>query len=142
MKSTIVLLSLLTVFTSGCSKTAEDAKSSTPVLTHTYKLQRPFSISFITPNKLKIKRGVDAKRFSVKIYLKKDQLKKLVDVRGDLDQETLELNLPDDLSEYTYIIAVAETRDANGNEMSSVDTYKIGEQEMINEAKELLKNRN
>jgi len=137
LKNLCSFISCLLIF-GGCS---QQTPSHTQAM-HTNKLKRPVSVSFLSQTVVEVKSGPEAKNLSLKIYLKKDKSKKLIEVFDALKEHKVELSLPNDLSEYAYIVAVVEGTDHQGHQLSEVDTYKIGEQEMINKAKNKLINKN
>ena len=132
-------LTLLFIFIgfTGCTKKLK----STFTPNHTTKLIRPLSVSFLSSHKIQIIQKKPA-QISLKVFLKSETEKKLLNMASDLKSGVHQLELPEDLSSFSYIVAVVQSTDSNGNPMSAVDTYKIGEQQMINSAKENLKYRN
>jgi len=130
------LVSVFICFT-GCGKKTNKPSSHN----HTTKLTRPLAVSFLTSDEIKITQKNSA-HVSLKVFLNSAKEKTLVNSISGLQAGVHQLELPDTISDFSYIIAVVQSTDSNGNLMSAVDTYKIDEQELINSAKQVLKNRN
>ena len=139
---TLFLLSLLACSQNSIKKTDKNKPGlNHHSHNHTMKLQRPLSVSFKSKNSVLINSGLDS-AVSLKIFLKKEKNKTLIKEVADLGSGVMTFSLPDDLTDYDYIVAVVESEGKYGNVNSAVDTYKIGEQDLINAAKRSLKNRN
>ncbi len=135
MKYEFLFLSIF-VFAS-CSMKKEHLKHH-----HTLKLQNAMSISFKSINEVDFK--IDSAKYTnirVKILAvnhRKEKTQLLLETVNT--SGSLEFSPPDNLQLYTYLVATVESVDENGNNISSVDTYKIGDQDEINKAKKSLLN--
>jgi len=133
----LTLSMALSIFLVSCTKRSSQVKT----ISHTQKLLRPLTVSFLSQSSVTVKQA-GGKTLSLKVYLKSDANKELLATFHDITEDVVSFELPDNIEDYTYIIAVLEHEDGVGQKVSAVDTYRVGEQDQINKAKEVLKNRN
>ncbi len=139
MKLVHAHLALLLLFFSACTATHNKQKTHR---THTLKLQKNISVAFRGLDYVEFKVKPEFKNISIDVVAvnekkeKKSILQKNIQFSG-----SLKIPLPDDIDDYKYLVAIIRAADQNGNEISAVETYKIGEQDQINAAKNKLKNR-
>ncbi|MGH1468480.1 MAG: hypothetical protein ACRBBP_06335 [Bdellovibrionales bacterium] len=135
MRYISVLLTLL--FLNACSSKKQAVHHS-----HTMKLQKELSVHFVGPDKVSfLISSSKHKDMTLKVFAVMADKEKTLLVSKDIDHSAeATFSLPDDIETYTYIVALIEGSDLNGNKISSVETYKVGEQEQINRAKKAISN--
>lgn len=131
-------IALLLLFFNACT-----IMDNTPEQTHTHtsKLQKRLSIGFEKIDILAFDFKAGHSDVSIKVLaVNKSSKQKETLLSKEINSSgTIAIPLPDNINAFEYFVAIIEATDTNGNRISSVETYKIGEQDQINTARDQLK---
>ncbi len=117
-------------------------KSSSSHHPHTMKLQKSLSVAFNSIDSITfLIDPLKHEKMTVKIFVVTENKEKTLLASKDINNSgDLTFTFPNEVEHYSYAIALIEGFDFKGNKISSVATYKIGEQEQINQAKKRISN--
>ncbi len=117
-------------------------KASSSHHPHTMKLQKSLSVAFNSIDSITfLIDPLKHEKMTVKIFAVTENKEKTLLASKDINNSgDLTFTFPNEVEHYSYAIALIEGFDFKGNKISSVATYKIGEQEQINQAKKRISN--